>query len=264
MYCHSAELGYQDTMSNGYGPYTFFKRLGVESGTWTKKAYLAIPPLDVSLLLKEYQEGKSYFINTKEQAKTLDFPLTTNFTQSELNYLASRSITPQAVSLFGIRSGGLLPDYKYRVWFPIYENNTIVSARGRSIVNAKPKYMALEPTLELIPHKHTLYGEWLNYGSKLGVLEGEIDVIRGGVGFVGTYGTQVHDVQIMKLSKYKEIMLMFDDDDAGRKAVYNVGNKIAMLSSTKVEVIFISSKYKDMGELPDSLIKELRQELFGK
>ncbi len=66
MYCHSAELGYQDTMSNGYGPYTFFKRLGVESGTWTKKAYLARPKQDnvylCSLKGVDYNAQKAAFV----------------------------------------------------------------------------------------------------------------------------------------------------------------------------------------------------------
>jgi hypothetical protein len=66
MYCPSAELGYQDTMSNGYGPYTFFKRLGVESGTWTKKAYLARPKQDnvylCSLKDVDYNAQKAAFV----------------------------------------------------------------------------------------------------------------------------------------------------------------------------------------------------------
>jgi hypothetical protein len=66
MYCPSAEVGYQDTMSNGYGPYTFFKRLGVESGTWTKKAYLARPKQDnvylCSLKDVDYNAQKAAFV----------------------------------------------------------------------------------------------------------------------------------------------------------------------------------------------------------
>ena len=66
MYCPSAEVGYQDTMTNGYGPYTFFKRLGVESGTWTKKAYLARPKQDnvylCSLKDVDYNAQKAAFV----------------------------------------------------------------------------------------------------------------------------------------------------------------------------------------------------------
>lgn len=66
MYCPSAELGYQDTMTNGYGPYSFFKRLGVESGTWLKKAYLARPKQDnvylCSLKDVDYNAQKAAFV----------------------------------------------------------------------------------------------------------------------------------------------------------------------------------------------------------
>lgn len=66
MYCPSATLGYQDTMTNGYGPYTFFKRLGVESGTWLKKAYLARPKQDnvylCSLKDVDYNAQKAAFV----------------------------------------------------------------------------------------------------------------------------------------------------------------------------------------------------------
>lgn len=66
MYCPSAEVGYQDTMTNGYGPYTFFKRLGVESGSWTKRAYLARPKQDnvylCSLKDVDYNSQKAAFV----------------------------------------------------------------------------------------------------------------------------------------------------------------------------------------------------------
>ena len=66
MYCPSAEVGYQDTMTNGYGPYTFFKRLGIESGTWLKKAYLARPKQDnvylCSLKDVDYNAQKAAFV----------------------------------------------------------------------------------------------------------------------------------------------------------------------------------------------------------
>ena len=69
MYCPSAEVGYQDTMTNGYGPYTFFKRLGVESGTWLKKAYLARPKQDnvylCSLKDVDYNSQKAAFVTPK-------------------------------------------------------------------------------------------------------------------------------------------------------------------------------------------------------
>ena len=69
MYCPSAEFGYQDTMTNGCGPYSFFKRLGVESGSWTKKAYLARPKQDnvylCSLKDVDYNAQKAAFVTPK-------------------------------------------------------------------------------------------------------------------------------------------------------------------------------------------------------
>lgn len=69
MYCPSAEVGYQDTMTNGYGPYSFFVRLGIESGTWLKKAYLARPKQDnvylCSLKEVDYNAQKASFVTPK-------------------------------------------------------------------------------------------------------------------------------------------------------------------------------------------------------
>lgn len=97
MYCESAQYGYQDTMTKGYGPYSFFKRLGVESGTWLKKAYLARPKQD-----------KVYLCPLKSvdyNAQKGDFVTSTNTIQKPWRGFISdeqRAMAAKMISLLGV------------------------------------------------------------------------------------------------------------------------------------------------------------------
>jgi hypothetical protein len=223
-------------------------------------------------IYKEYSGTKSYYV-PKKIDPPLDFsskvnpPLDFNlkvkvFSKAEQSYLDSRNITKAMVDTFKLLPGGLGGCLPYRIVFPVYHNGIIVSGRGRSIAGQEPKYLAINPDKELISHKHTLYGGWLATGNTVCIVEGEIDVVRGGIGFIGTYGVSVTDRQIIEISKYDNIVICFDDDYAGHKAVDNIGNKIATISNKQVEAIYLHSKYKDIGDMPIELINELRQEIF--
>ena len=128
MYCHSAELGYQDTMSNGYGPYTFFKRLGVESGTWTKKAYLARPKQDnvylCSLKDVDYNAQKAAFVTPNVVDKPWRGFISEE--QKELAYNAIQYIR-MPDSKFDFSNS------KYEVRFVINNKSIIIDSYGSSV-----------------------------------------------------------------------------------------------------------------------------------
>lgn len=128
MYCHSAELGYQDSMSNGYGPYTFFKRLGVESGTWTKKAYLARPKQDnvylCSLKDVDYNAQKAAFVTPNVVDKPWRGFISEE--QKELAYNAIQYIR-MPDSKFDFSNS------KYEVRFVINNKSIIIDSYGSSV-----------------------------------------------------------------------------------------------------------------------------------
>lgn len=96
MYCESAQYGYQDTMTNDYGPYSFFKRLGVESGTWLKKAYLARPKQDNVYLCP--------LRSVDYNAQKGDFVTSTNIQKPWRGFISDeqRAMAAKMISLLGV------------------------------------------------------------------------------------------------------------------------------------------------------------------
>lgn len=185
------------------------------------------------------------------------------FTPMERKYLASRRLdTDSVLDTYDLRGGGIAGFFAFRIVFPIYQDGVIVSATGRSIVGAEPKYLTLPPDKEIITHKETLFGIDLVRGSRVAVVEGPVDVIRGGAGFAGTYGTSVTDMQLAQLSKFDHVMFIRDNDMASRKAVDKYASVIALLSNAHVESIVLDiPDIKDVGDLSDEQVAEVREEL---
>ena len=212
-------------------------------------------------ILKAYEDGKSYYTAPKlAPPKAISLPLK-QFNRVEQAFLQQRNIDT-LVDKYDLRGGGVHSYFSYRIVIPIYKDGVIVSARGRSIANTKLKYLALDPSLEIIPHKHTLFNEDNTIGDTIVVVEGEIDAMRFGDGCVATYGTQITEPQVIALSKYKNIILLLDNDDAGKRAVDRIGNDIATLTGREISSILLPSPYKDVGDVPTELIHELRKDIY--
>ena len=89
------------------------------------------------------------------------------------------------------------------------------------------------------------------------VVESSFDAIRlDQVGFpaVATLGANVSSIQMNLLEKYfSDVILVADNDEAGAIMVDRIVGKI----SSKVAVLNIDKKYKDIGEMSDEEIKKL-------
>ena len=89
------------------------------------------------------------------------------------------------------------------------------------------------------------------------VVESSFDAIRlEQVGFpaVATLGANVSSVQMKLLEKYfSDVVLVADNDEAGSIMVDRILGKIG----SKVSVVNIDQKYKDIGEMSDEEIKKL-------
>lgn len=182
-----------------------------------------------------------------------------NINKSTLEYLKKRKIAKEDVVKFGLgyasyenplwkylikdfpldlllKSGlvkqsenrGLYDFFRNRLIIPIIdENRRVISFGGRVFDDSKPKYLNTKET-EIFSKKNTLYG--INIAAKsnsdtLVICEGYMDTIAmqsreitNSVGVLGTALTWEHS-QIIKEKGFKNIVLLFDMDQAGRNAV---------------------------------------------
>jgi len=183
------------------------------------------------------------------------------FTDKEQRYLASRGLNKEIIEKYDLRGGGVFGAWKFRIVFPIYHNGEIVSATGRAIDKREEmRYYTLSPDKEIVCHKTLLLNEDFVKNDRILLVEGVLDSVKGGDGVVASFGVALTDEQIAHLTRYKKVDILFDNDDAGKKASEKIANIVATISNTEVDIVRLD-KYKDIGEMPLEAIKDLRLEL---
>jgi DNA primase len=139
------------------------------------------------------------------------------------------------------------------VTVPVHSPDSIpVGFVGRSI---EGKEFKNTPGL---PKAKTLFNlNRVKTSDRVYVVESSFDVIRlDQVGFpaVATLGANVSNIQIELLQKYfNNIIVIADNDEAGG----NMKDKIIEKLGSRVSVIQLDKKYKDIGDMDDTSIKEL-------
>ena len=184
------------------------------------------------------------------------------FTRGEVAYLKRRNLL-SSVDTYNLRSGGISGDWAWRIVIPIILNGIIVSATGRYITETPegvPKYKTLSHGAEIIHHKHIYLGLDFVQDTTI-VVEGPIDAIRGGPGFISSFGINMMPEQIALLSKYKSVIFLFDNEDQAQRQADKYATMVAVLGNTEVEVARLEG-IKDLGEASDAEIADVRKE-FG-
>ena len=153
--------------------------------------------------------------------------------------------------------------FKNRIMFPITnESGDIVAFSGRSFDGTMPKYMNTVDT-EFFHKKQTLFGLSMAKNdiykrNRTIVVEGQIDCIKmqcsgyaETVAPLGSALTKEHVATICKMNR--NIMFLFDGDDAGKKAAYKAGKETApfIRFDSDVRVALLP-----LGEDPDSLLQQ--------
>jgi DNA primase len=156
-------------------------------------------------------------------------------------------------------------NFRHRVMVPIIDiRGGVIAFGGRVLDDSKPKYINTSDTL-VYKKSRELFA--LNYAKnsledgRLILAEGYMDVIAlhqaGFTNSVAGLGTALTSEQAQLLARYaKEIILSYDSDEAGQKAVRRA---IPILSGAglKVKVLKLSG-----GKDPDEIIKNHGRERF--
>ena len=161
---------------------------------------------------------------------------------------------------------GMYDKFWNRVIFPIMDvNSRVIGFGGRVMGDGKPKYLN-SPETKIFDKSRNLYGLNAARRTKLGYLilcEGYMDVIAmhqaGFTNAVASLGTALTPGHASLLKRYtKEILLLYDSDEAGRKAAQRA---IPILSEAGLSSRVVNLKpYKD----PDEFIGKMGREEFGK
>jgi 5S rRNA maturation endonuclease (ribonuclease M5) len=197
----------------------------------------------------------------KKLAEKIKMPLDCGKINSRhKKYLEGRNFDPdKLVKEWGILGTGAVGSYKHRVIFPIVYCKKVVSYQGRDITNKqKLRYKACEQKNEVVEHQNILYGYDEALKNNVVVVEGITDVLRLGYGAVSCFGVDFSWNQALLLLNFKNIFVMFDNDNAGNKASNKLG---ALLDGFGKNVEIINLSEGDPADLSDEQAKKLMKEL---
>lgn len=170
--------------------------------------------------------------------------------ETAIDYFAGRKITKESMSKFKLG----FSEKQQMVTVPVHApDGTLVGFVGRSIEGKVFKNTPGLPKAKILFNLHRVKSEDSVY-----IVESSFDAIRldqCGIPAVATLGANVSNKQIELLKKYfNSVIVVADNDDAGG----NMKNKILESLRSRVSVVQLDQRYKDIGDMSDEDIKNLK------
>ncbi len=162
------------------------------------------------------------------------------------SFLKKQGFSELQISEAGLISKNYKEYFYDRIILPIHNNNgQIIALGGRSLKNNHPKYLN-SPETTIFKKSETIYALHLARSENtenIIVVEGYLDVIalhqEGIKNTVAPLGTALTPFHLQKLYKmYKEIIICFDGDNAGRNATLKT-IRLALADNLTYQISFI-------------------------
>jgi DNA primase len=198
--------------------------------------------IDKKLLEKPMYSPYDELIVKRLNTAALDSP-------RAVRYYQGRSITKTSVQKFSLGYS----EKQDMVTIPVHSpDGMCVGFVGRSVEGKEFKNTPGLPKSKVLFNLHRVKTSRSVY-----VVESSFDAIRlDQVGFpaVATLGSNVSNIQIELLQKYfNDIIIIADNDEAGG----NMKDRLVEKIGSRVSVIKLDKKYKDIGDMDDESIKNL-------
>jgi DNA primase len=179
------------------------------------------------------------------------------------DYLHRRGFDPDLLEhKYMLRSGRITSEYKHRILIPYRIKGKDVSFSTRDVSGLSTvKYIHCPVFHSIVAPKEMLYNVD-NCKDSCIVVEGTFDVFRIGSGSVALSGIQYTTNQLLVLSKFKRIFLLFDPEEKAQEMALQLGRDLTFCSSS-IEVVQIKIDC-DPGDMKDEDVKHLKRELFGR
>ena len=200
----------------------------------------------------------------RPQRKSVVLPdgLLNDLLPEHVRYLQSRGFDPDNLKqLWHIRSFNWFCRYKHRIFIPIEYEKKVVSYQCRATLpQIHPRYLTARKEHEVIHHKYILYG--IDYvQDTVVVVEGPTDVLRIGPGAVATFGLQYTLPQVILLSSFRKVYIMFDNEPQAQRVARKLAYEIELAGDTTVYTIEDYGA-DDPGSLSHEDVVELRYNVF--
>ena len=193
-----------------------------------------------------------------------DMPGSIELMDCHKQYLKNRGLDPVMIQeLYKIKGTNHSPiKYQWRIMIPIFSNSMeYLGFQGRDITGRQNERYKCESDTD---NKEVLYGEWLLENKKnILVVEGVFDAWKLGPGAVCTFGIAFTRKQLLLLSEYENVFIMFDDEKAAQQQAMKLSNELSIIGTNSF-ISKLPSKFKDAGSMPAKIARELKNEIFKK
>ena len=256
---------------NSEGGYYHCWRCGSHPMDKVLPAVLGVTPSHIKEILSQYTTSNiiRMSLNNKEKkVYKLDFDFS-DFNEAERRYLIKRGLDPKLLyDKYGVRGGGIVGKWRYRIMIPLIVNGKVVSYIGRTILSKKqadelhiPRYKNLSKEESVVNSKDVLFNIDHCRDEMVVLTEGCFDVFKLGDGFCCSLGTELTEEQIKYLSNnYKKVYIMLDNEQEAQVKARKIGMKLASMG-VDVEIVDCYSDFgvNDGGELNSLQVKEIRK-----
>lgn len=210
--------------------------------------------------------GTNILIKTKQGDKQKAQKISEDFEPLQMwhkEYLAGRKFDPDKLEKkYKLKSARITSSFAHRIIIPFYFNNKMITFTTRDVTGkSELKYQHCPITRSVIPPKETLFNID-NAKKNCIVCEGCMDVFRLGDGCVALNGVNYTRQQLLLLSAFKRIFILFDPEEKAQQQARNLALALSSCVSN-VEVINLGIN-RDPGDLTDQEAKELKNELIGR
>ena len=193
------------------------------------------------VVIPEYTQFDQIMIKRLSQ-QALDSP-------RAMRYYSGRLITEDSIKKFSLG----FSEKQDMVTIPVHSPDGMeVGFVGRSIEGKDFKNTPGLPKSKVLFNLHRI-----KTSNKVYVVESSFDAIRldqCGFPAVATLGANVSNIQVELLKKYfNNIYIIADNDEAGG----NMKDRLLEKLGSRVTVVQLNKKYKDIGDMPDDEIKKL-------
>ncbi len=222
----------------------------------------------VNQILENYKlditQIEQYNVEEKIVKTSYNLPkeFTTNFTDPYKLYLKNRNFDfLELRKKYNILCGGDFGRAKYRIVFPVYENNRIVNWVARTILKDKsniPYMFEKDENLPLVNRRELLYGLDDSIGDTVILVEGVFDKINIGTNCISMLSIQFSKEQILKLRRFKNFYLCFDTEPIAQKRAKDLESYLTWADN----INYINFDKKDPGLFDKKEILELRRLCF--
>ena len=175
-------------------------------------------------------------------------------------YLESRGFNAEAIfKEYDLKCADRVGRWKFRLIIPVYHNRKLVTWTARDTTNlARVPYLNASNEESLVPIKNCLYNIDKAEDTVI-VVEGPIDVWKIGRGSVATFGTQFTSAQLLLLTRFKRVFILYDAD--AKDVAHKLGKSISVFVP---DVYVYDLDIGDPADLNPQEIEELRRDVFGK